>query len=118
MSEEFFGQGGLLILPVPNLCLGTPFVPATPLPRKESRWEKEATELPGQARSQVQLGNEGAKTGTSDLIYLSRHTVTPARAIVPLTGENPEEWQFQTRAVKSDQEIGKPSPLVSTIVRS
>jgi hypothetical protein len=38
--------------------------------------------------------------------------------MVPLAGESPEDWQFQARAVKRDQEIGRPSPLVSAIIRN
>lgn len=35
-----------------------------------------------------------------------------------LANGNPEEWQFQARAVKRDKEIGHPSPATSVIIRS
>jgi hypothetical protein len=37
---------------------------------------------------------------------------TPARTTVPLTGDNPEQWEFQARAMKRDQEIGLPSVVL------
>jgi hypothetical protein len=50
-------------------------------------------------------------------INLSRFNATPATATVPLANGQPEDWQFQTRAVKRDVEIGHPSAIVSAIVR-
>jgi hypothetical protein len=60
----------------------------------------------------------GRKSGATDLVNLGRFNATPANATVPLANGNPEEWQFQVRAVKRDMEIRHPSPAVSVIVRS
>ena len=43
---------------------------------------------------------------------------TAARTTVPLSGDAPEQWEFQARAVKRDQEIGLPSPLITAIIRN
>jgi hypothetical protein len=40
----------------------------------------------------------------------------PANAIVPLAGDSPQEWQFQARAVKREQEIGQPSPVITAFI--
>jgi hypothetical protein len=60
----------------------------------------------------------GRKTGDATWINLGRFTATPANATIPLANGNPEEWQFQARAVKRDQEIGHASPVMSVIVRA
>jgi hypothetical protein len=60
----------------------------------------------------------GRKTGDSTWLNLGRFNATPANAAVPLANGNPEDWQFQARAVKRDLEIGHPSPATSVIVRS
>ena len=50
--------------------------------------------------------------------FLGRFNAPPANAVVPLAGESPEEWQFQARAVRRDQEIGHPSPVLTAIIRN
>src|SRR5450432_3671983 len=52
----------------------------------------------------------GRKVGATDFINLGRYTAAPANAMIPLTGDAPEEWEFEVRAVKRDIEIGSPSP--------
>lgn len=59
----------------------------------------------------------GRKTGDTTLVNLGRFNATPANATVPLANGNPEDWQFQVRAVKRDNEIGHPSPT-SVIIRA
>ena len=60
----------------------------------------------------------GRKSGTSSWTPLGRFNATPANTIVPLADSSPEEWQFQSRAVRRDQEIGNPSPVMTAIIRS
>jgi hypothetical protein len=60
----------------------------------------------------------GRKTGSTTEISLGRFNASPANVVVPLTEGSPEEWQFQTRAVRRDQEIGHPSPVMTAIIRS
>ena len=60
----------------------------------------------------------GRKSGMTEWVNLGRFNATPGNATVPVTNGNPEDWQFQARAVKRDQEIGHPSPAMSVIVRS
>jgi hypothetical protein len=48
---------------------------------------------------------------------LGRHNATPANAIIPMTEGNPEEWQFQTVAVKRDQEICHASPWMTQRIK-
>ncbi len=60
----------------------------------------------------------GRKTGDTTWVNLGRFNATPANAKLPLANGNPEDWQFQARAVKDDIEIGHPSPSMSVIVRS
>ena len=43
---------------------------------------------------------------------------TPFTAMVPVTTPpGPEDWEFQTRAVKRDVEIGVPSMIVPQAIR-
>ena len=72
----------------------------------------------GKAYGQVDGVNlYGRQTGTSAWTSLGRFNATPANAVVPLANGQPEEWQFQARAVKRDKEIGHASPAMSVIVR-
>jgi hypothetical protein len=48
--------------------------------------------------------------------FFGCYNATPANAIVPLTGDNPEQWEFQARAVKRDQEIGLPSVVLQATI--
>lgn len=60
----------------------------------------------------------GRKSGETSWLPLGRFNATPANAVVPVANGNPEEWQFEARAVKRDKEIGLPSPATSVIIRA
>lgn len=60
----------------------------------------------------------GRKSGTSGWVMLGRFNATPFSALVPLSGANPEDWEFQARAVKRDVEIGLPSMIIPQMIRA
>ena len=59
----------------------------------------------------------GRKAGATAWTLLGHFTATPFTASVPVAGPNPEEWEFQARAVRRDAEFGLPSNNVEQIVR-
>ena len=59
----------------------------------------------------------GRKSGTTAWAALGHFTATPFGASVPVAGPNPEQWEFQARAVKRDVEFGLPSMIIEQIVR-
>lgn len=58
------------------------------------------------------------KAGSPGWISLGRFNATPFTALVPVTSPTgPEDWEFQARAVKRDEEIGIPSMIVQQTIR-
>ena len=102
---------------------------ATVTPFNPTTYTAKLTDLSSPASKQVRFkfgksyGNVdgvnlyGRKTGDSSWTNLGRFTAIPANATVPLANGQPEDWQFQARAVKRDKEIGPPSPAMSVIIR-
>ena len=59
----------------------------------------------------------GRLSGSASWTELGRFKATPFSAYVPVTGPEPEEWEFQARAVKRDIEVGMASPIVEAAVK-
>lgn len=99
----------------------TPFNPSTYMAKLDSLSSPAAKQLRfkfGKSYGKVDGVNlYGRKSGASAWVNLGRFNATPANTVVPLADGQPEEWQFQARAVKRDQEIGQPSPTLSAIIR-
>ena len=62
------------------------------------------------------MNRYGRKSAATDWTNVGRFNATPANAAVPLADGQPEEWQFQARAVKRDAQIGRPSPVMTAII--
>lgn len=59
----------------------------------------------------------GRRRGSASWTELGRFKATPFSAPVPVAGVEPEEWEFQARAIKRDIETGIPSDIVETVVK-
>lgn len=101
---------------------GTPFVPAD--------YVGEIKSLKSTGSSEVELkldkarGNldancvYGRKTGTATFALLGKFTAATATITIPgLAPGALEEWEFYTRGVIKDQEVGSPSPHESVVVK-
>ena len=98
----------------------TPFDPNTfevPLRNLSSPAARQVRFKFGKAYGKIDgINLYGRKAGTSSMMNLGRFNATPARTAVPLSGDNPEQWEFQARAVKRDQEIGLPSAVLQATI--
>ena len=106
------------------LGIDTPVVPFDPATYKAQLYGLSATNAQSvsgkfrKANGHVDSINlYGRKDGATPWTLLGRFTATPFTASVPVPGPNPEEWEFQARAVRRDAEFGLPSDRVGQIVR-
>jgi hypothetical protein len=58
----------------------------------------------------------GRRKGSASWVELGRFKATPFSALVPVAGSDPEDWQFQARALKRDIETGIGSDILDATV--
>jgi hypothetical protein len=59
----------------------------------------------------------GRHRGSASWTELGRFKATPFSAYIPVAGPEPEDWEFQARALKRDIEVGIVSPIVEAAVK-
>ncbi len=59
----------------------------------------------------------GRRCGSASWTELGRFTATPFSAPVPITGPDPETWEFQARSLKRGIEMGNPSEMIEAVVQ-